>query len=153
MLLEKEFKQGAATLFVGLIIPFITTLSIYPISALSLIESHVSSVDAKLEQVLKLLPALRSNQSSSSNAKPTQPPTSQAPLEPTSKFCEAVTFLNQWYDIQIDPSDDIETLKEKIAEIDSDDKSSQIFKNRVANASSIDEVRSIVNMHYVVLKK
>lgn len=76
-----------------------------------------------------------------------------APLKPTSALQEAMFFVNRNYHIKIDFSDDIKTLKEKIMGIEYVDEFSERFKHRVANAITVDEVWTIINRHYVLLKR
>lgn len=63
---------------------------------------------------------------------------------------EAIHFLNRKYNIPIELSDDLYAIKEKILKIDAVDNSTQIFKNRITDARSLDEAVSIIKMHCTI---
>ena len=153
-LVNEKVALGIGLIFVAIIVPFSVTLSLYPIFAISLIESHVSQLNTNIEQLLNNLSAQTTQPPTLSQEKNYQNSTSpkQAPLVLTPPISEALDFINQRYNIQIEFSDDLMTIQEKILKIDAVDNLTHIFKKRVSNATSFDEVCSIIKMHHAVNK-
>ena len=83
-------------------------------------------------------------QENTSSTNPYAPTASDSPLY------EAMLFLNQKYNIQIDLSDDIIALKEKIMEIEYVDALTERFKYKVAHEFSEEKIWALIKKHYVL---
>lgn len=165
LLIDKNTALGLVMILISILTPLFERLFLYPIFALSLIETNLSKVDANLERVIELIDTAPSDSDPTPNTETPPPIKNPTPIKktvstltpnpppfPISPINEALQFINQKYGIQIEISDDIDTLKEKIAKIESEESSSQIFKNRVADSKSIDEIWSLIKMHHTVHK-
>ena len=80
--------------------------------------------------------------------KPTQ--TTTTPV--SDSISDVIYFLNKKYNVHIELSDDLYMIKEKLLNIDAVDNSTQIFKNRISDARSLDEAMSIIKMHCTINK-
>lgn len=161
-LIEEKFGFGIVLILIGIIIPLTVTLSLYSVYALSLIESHTSKLNDNIEQILKL-----HGNSSNDNCTQTKTPFSSTTAVPAPKPLQplipvpppilpaeevAINFINKKYNIQIELSDDLNMIKEKISTIEAVDNSVQIFQRRINSTVSFDEALSIIKMHHVVNK-
>lgn len=151
-LVDEKISIGIGLLLIAILIPFSVTLSLYPIFALSLIESNVSELTTTIEQLSAKLVHSSPTPPPQSHETPNDKNCQNPPLTPTPPMTDAIDFINQKYNIQIDVSDDLITIQEKISKIKALDNLTQIFVNRVINAKSFDEVCSIIKMHRSVTK-
>ena len=165
-------NYGVGIFFVLLcgLIPLFVNLSIYPLFALSKIESNTETLNNQLNDIITLLKNPEepmemplSNQTNSNfTSPPTTPPTSPQPSA-TPIFvpghvkpgfvAQAIDFINEKYQVDINLDDDYFSIKEKISEIEVTNKSVEIFKNRVIDATSYDEVINAINLHRVATHK
>ena len=160
-LVDEKVDLGIGLIVLAIVIPFSVTLSLYPIFALSLIESHVSQINDNIEQLSSKLDTLLTPPSptmpqnppaSEPTPTPTPTPSPQSTMTPTTPITDAIDFINRKYNAGIEDSDDLITIQEKILKIEALDTLTQIFKTRVANASNFDEVCSVIKMHHAVTK-
>lgn len=169
-LIDESFLAAIIYIILCAIIPLVTNLSLYPIFALSLIESNTASLNDKLDDMISLLEDMsmpRSSQNNSSESTKVAPTPMISP-NPTQKdetptfvsndnqpehVVQAIDFVNKKYNLHIDLRDDYFLIKEKISKIQATNKSVAIFKNRVIDATSYDDVISAINIHRVVAHK
>lgn len=143
---EGGLIKGIFILLVGLIIPLVTALSLYPIYALSLIESHTSELNANVNLLLEQVkPSNKEVPCTPLTATPstTIPSSSQVSLQKK----DLIDFINHKYDTQIGVDDDLDVIKDKILNIEYNTNSVQIFKKRISSANSIDEIIAIMKLH------
>ena len=113
---------GIGLIAISFFIPFFSTLSLYPIFALSLIESHVADLNANVEKLTEKISCTSPKPTSTILHEPKKAfqdaaYKTQSSLSPTPPFEEALNFIN-----------------------------------RIANANNFDEVCSIIKMHHTVSK-
>ena len=143
---EGRVIKGIFILLVGLIIPLVTALSLYPIYALSLIESHTSELNANVNLLLEQVkPSNKEVPCTPSATTPsnTIPSSSQVSLPQK----DLIDFINHKYDTQIGVDDALDVIKDKILNIEYNTNSVQIFKKRISSANSIDEIIAIMKLH------
>lgn len=143
---EGRVIKGIFILLVGLIIPLVTALSLYPIYALSLIESHTSELNANVNLLLEQVkPSNKEVPCTPSATTPstTIPSSSQVSLLQK----DLIDFINHKYDTQIGVDDALDVIKDKILNIEYNTNSVQIFKKRISSANSIDEIIAIIKLH------
>ena len=159
MMDEKETKNAVIFLVIGALIPFAITLALYPIFALSLIESHTVKLNDNMSLLLERINSSTSNQqleptTAQISTNPSTPaPISTPPSSPvtTAQLEDVLSFINHKYNTQINATDTLEIIKEKISKIDDYLNLTRIFKNRINEAESLDEVFSIMKMHRAAL--
>lgn len=150
---EKVFL-GVIFLIAGLVMPLTVSVSLYPVFALSLIESNTSSLNDKLGDIIELLEKTNTlyippvvEQSTISTNKKTEPieTVESSVLSPTYAQ-EAIDFINKKYNIRIRLSDDMSSIKEKVSTIDDEIEYARIFKKRVNEAESLSEIMSSIKL-------
>ena len=154
--LVDDDSLGVAWIVLGLVLPFMTTVSMYPIFALASIDENLAEINQKIECFV--------SDRSTSRAAPNMPlcaaqsplnqklPTSNKPLDlvvHSQRSGDAVSFVNQKYGISILPEDDLATIQEKISSIQDGGFSVIILKRKVMEAGSKEEVDNIFVMHQV----
>lgn len=147
---EDSRSLGVLLIVLSIIIPIITSISMYPVFALSLIETNTSKINDNLETIIDLL---EKNPTPTIPQQTATPHQNYPPMDLTNPLKDALNFINQRYNIQIDISDDLHIIKEKILEINEINSSTQIFKKRIIDADSKDGVWNIIKMHHVAYKK
>ena len=166
-LVNEKVALGFILLLIAILIPFSVTLSLYPIFAISLIESNVSELNENLRLLLRMTattiaasPASPENNrhqeqkstAPQNNLNQSHTDSFRPPLTPTPPISESIDFINQKYKIDIEIFDNLITIKEKISKIEAVDNLTLILKKRIGDATSFDEVCSIIKMHHSVSK-
>ena len=158
-LADERTISGVIFIITGILAPFIICVSMYPIFALSLIETSTSNIKNHLEHIVYLLeskpkvvapaqdsPPLTTPQHTPSNISPTQA-TDENNID---SLEEAIHFINQEYNIDIDVADNLGTIQEKILNTNSLGAKGQIFRKRILAANSLDEVYSAIKIHRTI---
>ena len=155
-LTEEKTVQGLIKLLIGILVPLLVNISMYPIWALSQIECHTSDLNDKLEKII-ILKTLESTSQSTTIPSQKNTPTDRAQSNSSATtgnnadaLNEAIDFINREYNIQIESTDDLKDIKEKISNIDAIDNSTQIFKERIDNATSVRQMFAIIKLHYTI---
>lgn len=157
--LFNEEKLGGVLIVLGLLLPLIVTVSLYPIFALATIEESLSSLNAKIEQIV-------SSTSNNDNEKDTQVPTSHPLWDktdfedateyatknnndsyPTSYLSKTLGYINLKYEISISIDDEYEEMKEMVLNIENDSFQANALKNRIKDAKTKEEILAILNSH------
>ncbi len=165
MIVDDSVGFGVVMIVAGLITPVTTTISLYPLFALSSIESNTAELEEKLDKIVELLKA-----SATEASQPNEPHSSShvsimdiikernnvkrmsADSVSIKKdtISDAMNFINKKYNIHLVDSDNLLAIKEKTANISDADKSVQTLKKRISEAETLDEAVSLLKMHYIV---
>ena len=161
-------SMGWTLIIAGIALPLTTTISLYPIFALSKMEDSLSDLS---EEVKKISYALERQvpqnvpyaQVPPPSAYPA-PPTPSAPPAPSAPNCQmpprmpnsaptqgntqdAIAYLNSTYHLNLSVADDLSTLKNKIASIADANFGTLILKQKVAESVTVEQVYSVFVLH------
>lgn len=160
-LADENKVLGIVFVILGILLPIITSISLYPIFALSLIETNTSEMKEQLNLIVALLKLISQGVHKSQN-EPTPAPPQSEPLisftppptnaESIDSLNDAINFINQEYNLDLDITDNLITLQEKILKADSLEYKGQIFKKRILEATTLNEVYSVIKMHRTINK-
>ena len=156
-LLADRNSLGIVLLVLAIILPLVTTVSLYPIFALASIDENILALNRKIDKIIsiKQSPAQEKPQAppppeiSKNRFTPEPPPEKEDGNKTPFERTEVIDFVNKRYNISIFAKDDFYTIKEKIANIDDGGFSALFLKKKVQEASSMDEIIDILVMHKV----
>lgn len=144
----EQYLLGVICVFLGVVLPLVANLAVYPLFALSQMESNIANLNNDLSEIYELL---RSTPHTSLNPNlPHTLPVFEPATTPTVSDEDAIDFINKKYNLNINMSDDVFSIKEKIANIETTNHSIEIFKNRVTCAKSYDDIIVAIKNHRVV---
>lgn len=150
---EERTLLSTAFIVLGVLLPIITSISLYPIFALSLIETHTSDIKDKLDHVAELLEAKPQGITPQQHIPtPSTPSTTTAPAFVTKEVNydsleEAISFINLEYNLNVNINDNLMAIQEKILQSNLLESKAPIFRKRILEASSLNEVYSAIKMH------
>ena len=152
MLADDNTVIGIVLLVMAVIFPFMTSIALYPIYALSNIEETLTALDQKTASFLSSFKdyAEEGRHTADTNAPcsvPVSAVTSQKSPRKSKTYEEALDFINQKHGLSVSLTDDLDTIKEKIDTIDDGGFTAIIFKRKVSEATTKDEIESIFVMH------
>ena len=144
---------GWAFLVGAIILPLTTTVSLYPIFALSNIEDALGNLTQELRQLSK-----NEEKRTEQNRHPVQAISSPSPSQKVSQRMSKTTatfettedvmeYLNSRYHLTLSSADDLNTLKSKIANIADTNFGTLILQQKIADATTIEQAYSILALH------
>lgn len=157
ILFGDSVRLGIILIVISIILSAHTLLSVYPLLALSKIEKHTSDMNDQLDEIIVLLEdatcgkAIVTIGNNAASLDATSTTTSRVNYDDS--FETAIDFVNHKYGLQFSANDNLQSIKEKVLEIDDQAPSAQTFKNRILSADSFDEIKSLFKMHLIVNKK
>ncbi len=144
----------------GFFVPFLTTVSLYPIFALASIEENVAVIKdafASLPHNIAKQQCEEYHNQKSTEVKSSEPRVvykTDSKEDRIRKYDgklpdDLVEFFRNKYGIAIDIQDDFETIKRKINEINQATFTALILKNKINDATNMDEIFNVLIMHKV----
>ena len=129
--------------------------SAYPIFAIGIAEERISKLEQKINEfqenikennrVINQITIKNTSQSSFAPARNSMSGVSKNYKIPS--YEEALDFVNRKHGLSVLLTDDLATIKEKVEAIDDGGFTAIIFKRRVSEATTRDEIESIFVMH------
>ena len=152
MLADDNTVIGIVLLVMAVIFPFMTSIALYPIYALSNIEETLTALDQKTASFLSNFKnyAEEGRRIAGTNAPcsvSVTASTSQKNPREFKTYKEALDFVNKKHGLSVLLTDDLATIKEKVEAIDDGGFTAIIFKRKVLEATTKDEIESIFVMH------
>ena len=129
--------------------------SAYPVFALGIAEEKISKLEKEVNElqenikdnnrVINQITVTNSAHSLFAPARNSVSKASESHKNPS--YEEAVSFLNKKHNLSVLLTDDLATIKEKVETIDDGGFTAIIFKRKVSEATTKDEIESIFVMH------
>lgn len=131
----------------GLILPLVCSISLYPIFALANIDQNIYMLNKKVEEIA-------TNNTTSKTEHNCAPYNNSKTnivdcFESDTVSINAIHFVCKEYGVSVSLEDDIETIKEKISSIQNDSSKADIFKSKVIKAETKEEILRIFIMHKI----
>lgn len=148
ILAGEQYVLGIIYVFLSIVLPLIANLAVYPLFALSQMESNIANLNNELSEIYELLRSAHSETPTS--PAPNTLPVFEPVATPSVVDEGAIDFINKKYNLNISINDDIFSIKEQIADIETHNQSIEILKNRVICAKTYDDILVAINNHRVV---
>ena len=194
----KKEAGGALLLIIGIVLPIVALLSIYPTLALTNIDENLQELNEKVDDIIsknnsndvkysapqRVYTNNRSysnTQNSYSHATKTEnivheDNANKVNYQPKNEIdnnahavkvehkernsseilvqymadSNVIDFINQKYSTNIEPDDEIDTIKHKVSNILDNSTPASILKVKVSRAKNVEEIISIFNMHKTI---
>jgi hypothetical protein len=124
----------------GALSPLVGLLAIYPIIALANIDLSVSKLNEKIDRIST------DKYPSVTNHIPHHPSETSIPDRHPPQSTDPFNYINQKYNINISPDDDIQIIKAKVAEIENNE-ATAILKQKIASSSTMSEILTAFKIH------
>ena len=152
-----EDKSSFVWLILGLALPLVVSVTLYPIYALANIDENIRMLNEKLDTIVSnVLPDTSKNGKkelppqniTSSNNTPTNEQQNNKTI-PTVKAQDAIDFINKKYGIDISIDDNLDNIKFKVLQISDSSSSIRILIQKISNATDIETVIEAFILHKV----
>lgn len=152
---------GVFFIITSLLLPFLCTVSLYPMFALANIDKNINILNEKVEEFINSCKKEKMTFSDvfandlNSNIENRNKSFDEAKYlnqYEKSTILEAIDFICERYEISISFDDDIYTLKEKILSIKSNSTRSSILKSKIKKSETKEEILNIFVTHKVAYK-
>ena len=157
--IAEDDSTGTLFLLMGVIMPILVSVSVYPIFALARIDSNTSDINQKFEYLLDVLTKKADlneeieddEDDFTAEDLPNDSIDEDVDCQDDVLPIDLIYYINKKYDIGLLIDDSIEEIKKKIERIDSKKNTLVItFKARIALAKDIKEIISLIKMHKVI---
>ena len=146
----------------GMLIPLVASVSLYPIFALANIDENVSSLNKKVDSLISKSTRHISVKTTDNNVgdhdkneTKQETDTHQHKQHTVSDKRESkhvipqdiLDFINTKYQTCINSDDDLYTIKSKISNISDNSRSTEILRHKIANSTNLNDVTSAFVLH------